>query len=771
MPTAQTSIVRVCLLVLAGGFAAQHSRVLFSSEQCYALFAVAVLLLPIRRVRQLGIGLLGFVLFMHAGLQIIDARLHSKFAGESLLTQVRIADFPKRTGLSYSFTVEPAAAKYSNNRSDHRIPLRSRVSWFDPQVAPEIGDIWELELRLKRPRGSSNPGGFSYENWTFREHIHAVGYVVPGQRNQLVAAQQLSFVDTVRRDFVREAINVDSNAAPVLVAVGVGTRHLLTAEQWQRFAVTGTSHLIAISGLHIGLAAAATYALLAPLLGLLRCPGNTLRTASLFALICASAYAILSGLGVPAQRALLMLVVVTATFVSRRSVDFPRTVALSALVVYWLDPVSSMAPGFVLSYGAVIALLWFGRSYSRCAGFSRPLQVLRMQVALLFALAPITAWLFQRISLTAPMINLLVVPVFSIVSVPLILASLALAPVWQDGSHFSLEIAAVSINLIEALIVFVADAPISNTVIAGMAGWDSGIVLVIALPALWIALPRGWPGRELSILALLVLFDFKPSAPPRACFDTQVLDVGQGLAVVVRTDTSSLLFDTGAAYRSGSSAVDRTVMPFLQYQGVRALDWLVVSHADNDHAGGFRVLANAIEIKNIFAGEVLPDIGRDVKACVAGNRWNKDGVDFQFLHPTAASTLTGNDASCVLLISAGEERLLLTGDIEKTAERQLLERISFASARVVLVPHHGSSTSSSPALVQRLRPKMAIVSAGYGNRWGFPDERVVGRWNAEGATVLATSGSGAIGFRLCSNGKLSALKLERERQRRFWHDL
>ena len=181
MPTFSTSSVttsKACILLLAGGFAAQHNRLPLDSDHCNALFVAAVLIFSFRRLRGVAILALGFTLFVQAGNAVVDARLDPRFVGDSMLTSVRIADFPKIAGASASFLIEAV--------DDPRIPARSRVNWYDPPIVPAIGDIWELELRLKRPRGNSNPGGFSLENWMFRENIHAAGYVVPGKRNRLL---------------------------------------------------------------------------------------------------------------------------------------------------------------------------------------------------------------------------------------------------------------------------------------------------------------------------------------------------------------------------------------------------------------------------------------------------------------------------------------------------------------------------------------------------------------------------------------------------------
>lgn len=726
------------------------------------LFVATILLLSLRRVRWVAFPLLGFTLFMQAGNVTLEARLAEQFAGESMLTQVRISDFPKVSGASVAMLIEPVA--------DKRIPTRSRITWFDPPQVPAIGEIWELELRLRRPHGNSNPGGFSLENWMFREQLHAAGYVVAGKRNRLLRVGELSLIETYRRNFVERAKVHGTSAAAVLVAIGVGSRHLIPRQQWDRYAKTGSSHLMAISGLHIGLAAAATFFLVALFSGACRLQGNHLDHATVGAVCMATVYALISGFAVPSQRATIMLGLAALAFLARRRVDAGRIVAVVALLVFAVDPVSLMMPGFALSFGAVVVLLWFGCRYWQPRLGLRVLQVFVMQFILLFGLMPMTVLIFQRIAITAPLVNLITVPVFSFITVPLTLASMLLEPVWDTASIELLRLSAASIRGIEWVIGGFAKLPVADISIAGVDGIGGAVFCFIFLPALWIILPRGWPGRWIAVLAVIALVTHKPATPRHACVDTHVLDVGQGLAVLVQSKERTLVFDTGASYRGGGSAAAQVIQPFLRHRGIEAIDWLVVSHADDDHAGGVSTLIRQLEVGQILAGEALPGVDREVFSCELGQMWAADGIEYRFLHPKPGNHLAGNDSSCVLVISAGDYHLVLTGDIEAAGERNVLTQFPFESTSVVLVPHHGSLTSSSPAFVNRLRPDLAVASAGYANRWGFPKERVTQRWEGAGAVFLDTANSGAVSFRLCKRDGVSRLREERLQRRRFWHD-
>ncbi len=765
-------MIRACLLVLAGGFAAQHSRVPLGLDLCKLLFVAVAVLFLCSRLRPGAWLILGFALFMQAGQGIIDARLDPQFAGDSILTQVRIVDFPKTSGASSVMIVEPL--------NDHRLPPRSRVSWYEPPQLPLLGDIWELELRLRRPRGNRNPGVFDIETWMFRQEIHAAGYVVGGERNRLLATGTESRVDRFRRELVtlsKAATSSDETAA-VLAAISVGTRHLISQQQWQRFAQTGTSHLMAISGLHIGLAAAIAFVVVAALSGVLRLPGNHLQHAVVAGVLLATTYAAISGFAVPARRASIMLSMAALFFLRRRRIDPANTVAIAALCVYLFDPVSAMEPGFSLSFGAVALLLWLARRHWHTPAGNGWLvrarktvwQLVTMQGMLLCGLLPLTVLHFQRVAFLAPAANLLAVPVFSFVTVPAVLAAMILSRFSDFLSLNVLRVAAASSDLTDAMMRQFERLPFADVTVAAI---SPGEWCFVFLPALWVVLPKRWPGRWIALLGVVAIILHRPAGPASGCLDTHFLDVGQGLAVVVQTRDHVLLFDTGASYRGGSSAAQQVVLPFLRSRGIGRIDWLIVSHADNDHAGGVRAVVDEFRggrLGPVFAGESLPETLLNVAACSAGQGWSVDGIEFTVLHPEIDSRRDGNNASCVLEVRAGRHALLLTGDIEAAAERALIQQGLLRPVDVILIPHHGSLTSSSRPFVNSTRPRLAIASAGYGNRWNFPQQRVVDRWTAAGAEVLDTATSGAISLGLCSTGGIRWLRRERQRQRRFWHD-
>ncbi len=756
------AVVKPCVLILAGGMAAQHSTLLLSSDHSSLLLVASLCLALLRRWRSPACFFGAYALFMLAAGDIIAQRLDPEFAGDSMLARVRIAAAPAVRGDALLLYLEPAG--------DPRIPPRVRVSWFDPPWVPTLGEVWELELRLQPPRGNFNPGVFDYETWLFREKVHATGYVVGGKRNRLLWSGTATWLDRYREDFAwrAEAAAETDAAAAVLVAIGVGLRHKVSREQWDRFAVSGTSHLMAISGLHVGLAALAAFVVAYASTGWLAGQRNSYVLAVLVGALCALAYALTSGFGVPARRAVIMLTVVAVAITRRRTVDPLAAIALAALVVFLSDPVATMTPGFHLSFAAVLVLLWLARRREAGVPAARwlraPRQLLVMQIFLLFGLLPLTSLIFQRFAVAATPVNLVAVPVFSFIIVPLTLAALTVLR-WSEAlAGVFLKAAARCIDALDGFIDCIVALPLANTMLAEIRGvaW-----LFVLLPLAWVVLPRGWPGRHVAVLGVIAIVTWRPPAPPVACFDSWVLDVGQGLAVVVQTHEHTMLFDTGMAWRSGGNVATQSILPFLRSRRLERIDWLVVSHDDLDHSGGLDAIRETLNIGTVLSGESLR--GRADRRCVAGDAWSSGQVDFAVLHPRAGAAGAGNAASCVLRVSAGEYGLLLTGDIEAEGERILIESGAHLASDIVVVPHHGSMTSSSVPFTDSVRPDFAVVSAGHGNRWSFPKPQVVERWQAHGALVLNTATTGAVHFRVCARDGVTAPGLERRLRHRFWH--
>ena len=728
-------MIKSCLSLLAGAYALHFTS--FTSN--YVLIPVALIGAGLAFVgggrRAAAWFVAGLALFVLHAQHVIGNRLSPQFEGDSMLTVLQVVDFPRHRGGTISFVARPV--------DDSRIPARLRVSWYETAERPQIGDIWQFEVRLRRPRGTSNPGVFDYEAWLFRERIGATGYIVNGPRNQRLQVDTRGPVSRLRQRVVRrlEAVIDDNDTAAVAAAISIGARYGITAEQWLRYAQSG---------------------------------GNHLKFAWLVSLMVAGGYACLSGFAVPARRASLMLLLLVVAFLWSREPRPFAILAAACLLVTMLDPLATLAPGFQLSFAAVLLLLWFAQrralesARSRIARIGyRAKQLAAVQVFLLFGLLPLTVTNFGRVSFVAPAVNFVAVPLFSVVTVPFALAGLSLDGPLERAGDAALRIAAASIELLHWLIersLAIPDGTVTTAVIGTVAGFC--LLLVFA----WALLPQGWPGRNVALLATLALVSDRVEGPPEACVDVHMLDVGQGLAVVVRTRQRTLLYDTGARFPGGADMATRVVLPYLSARRITRLDRLVVSHSDIDHSGGTARVLSALDVSRVLAGEPDELAGGTAVACRRGEAWRWDGVGFRILHPPGRGRHIGNDASCVILVEAGDARLLLTGDIESGVESVLVRSGVPGPVDIITVPHHGSPTSSSAVFIRSVSAQTALVSAGYRNRWGLPRPEVVQRWEDAGAAVLVTSYDGAIGARLCDRAGIVQLFRNRQRSRRVWHE-
>jgi len=760
-----------CLCVLSGAYSLGLCRTLPADDLFLPVAMLAAIVFRMPRYRAVAWFIIGFAVMWLAAWIIIDDRLDPAMQGETISIAARIVDFPGDIGGSLRFIVEP------EQRS--KLPTRIRLSWYEPEAVPGLGEVWQLRVRLRRPHGYANPGGFDYEGWLFRQRIGATGYVVSHKDNQRLIDIPPDHLSRIRQNFVNrvtQLLPVD-DAAAVLLAVGVGARHRISREQWDRYAVTGTSHLMAISGLHIGLAAGGVLVLAWALLALFCRRINVRDTALVTAVLAAGIYATVSGFAVPAQRAFLMALLAAAAVLLRRKLNIATLLSIPCLVLFFADPVSIHAPGFKLSFAAVAILLWSLQSHVRCLALpggrlaTHAMRNLRrlgtLQIVLLTGLFPLTVLIFGRFSIVAPLMNLLVLPIFNFVTVPFCLIGMIFNGPLQPLGDPLLVVAYDSIRLVLSMVSFVADLPAMRIEIHPPQGLA---VALVWLPVMHVLLPTGWPGRKIALVAIAAVLLQRPSVPPSGCLDYHILDVGQGLAVVLRAGGHTVLFDTGPSFRSGSSTADLVVIPFLKSQGISDLDILIVSHADQDHAGGVQAIASQFAIGKTLVGETLDGVGLRQSRCSNASAWASDGVRFQFLHAPRDTAWEGNNASCVLQVVTGRHKLLLTGDIETPVEATLLKNSLIGSVNTVVVPHHGSRTSSSPDFVNALRPELAIVSAGFNNRWGFPKTDVVQRWEMAGARLLETATLGAISQRICIDTGVEALRLERRDARSYWHE-
>lgn len=671
-----------------------------------------------------------------------------------------VVSLPRRRPDRTLFLFEPNPATTRNHplsqSSNPPMPRRLRVSWYRAGAPVQAGQCWRFTLRVKTPRGLSNPGGFDYEGWLFRNGVGASGYVRGARRCHHPEEHPLLALRARADRAIRRVLPHDPMRGIVL-ALTLGERGDITTRQWRVFRRTGTSHLVAISGLHVGLVSAVVFFLVRWLWAL--CPPlarrfAAQRAAALAGLGSASGYALLAGMGLPTQRALVMVGVVMVSLCLGRRATASRLLALALLTVLLANPLALGAPGFWLSFGAVAWIL-----YGMTGRLSRPRgwrAWLRIQLVLGMAMAPLTIYFFGRAPWMAAPTNLILIPLFTVL-VPAFLLGVLLLAVWPWAGAGVIRAGVAVLHGLWpawALLAKAASGPLPTTtpplplVLLALAG----MVMVLA--------PRGLPGRAAGLLLCVLVLVWRPAVPAAGGFRLAVLDVGQGLSAVVRTHAHTLVFDTGPAYPGGFDAGRSVVVPYLRWSGTRSLDALVLSHGDMDHRGG----APAV-LKRYPA---IRRLGWHGQPCRAGRHWRWDGVSFRFLHPDGAAW-HGNDRSCVLRVAAGGHAVLLTGDIEAPAEAHLVaKRRQWLRADVLVAPHHGSNSSSTPAFVQAVHPRFVVFPAGWDNRWGFPKSVVVRRYRHEGAVLRTTGCNGAILFRVHAGFVIGPVSW-RTRHHRFWN--
>ena len=681
-----------------------------------------------------------------------------------------------------------------------KIPEWLSVGWYadDAQNSPVVrpGQRWELTLRLRLPHGHVNPDGFDYEAWLLTEGVRATAYVRPGaQKLREEFVPDLATYIGRARDTLRARLQhalPDAEYAGVIIALVVGDQRGVSQSDWEIFNRTGIGHLVSISGLHITMIAALFGGLTSwlwrhsfftranlPLL----LPAQKVSAA--VGLLAALVYVALAGFGIPAQRTLLMLAVVSVALWLGRIASVSLVLCVSITMVLLCDPWAVLWPGFWLSFVAIACILYasVGRTAAlndertvveagttRATGFRSWLgqsfaAATRTQYAVTLGLVPLTMALFGQISLIGPLANAIAIPLISFVITPLSLAgSIAPAPV----SAWCLQSAHALVSALAQCLEWLSET--------SLAVWqaprpDAMSVVLAIVGTLWLLAPRGWPLRWVGILAWLPMLMARPATPTQGFWLT-AFDIGQGNALLIETAHHRLLYDTGPAYSSESDGATRVLLPYLRARGIRQLDGLIISHSDTDHSGGAASVIDGIPIawtsSSLPQDHALLEKMPSHTACRAGQSWIWDGVQFDMLHPDEhyAKAEQPNARSCTLRIRYREHSVLLTGDIEAPQERALLDRATEQlSANVLLVPHHGSGTSSTPEFLAAVSPQLALFQVGYRNRYHHPKAEVLDRYIQRGISTLRTDEDGAVRVTIDDDITVSAHRCER---RRYW---
>ena len=743
-------------------------------------------------------------------------RLNPVLEGQEILLLGVIASLPQQTDISVRFRFQVQSASKLNQASSVVVPEWIDLVWYDRESAEmmkgnlwadlKAGDTWQFSARLKAPHGTLNPGGFDEALWRWEQGVMATGAVTTSKRAAVPQKIKSSWLypiaqarQYVRSEIERKLLQGDAQSrslAGVIAALVMGDQAAIQAADWDLFRATGVAHLMSISGLHITLfawvmAAAIRSMWRASALGgsrlCLRWPAP--HVALLAGTLMATLYALFSGWGLPSQRTVIMLwVVCLLRLVGTRWPIF-WSLGLALWVVVALDPWAMLQPGFWLSFVAVGVLMLnepvqsADRTQLEDGGagmltkmvgqaFRTLRNLLREQWVITLALTPLAVLFFGQLSWVGLLANLVAIPWVTWLVTPLALLGVLAPPLWLVAS-WALQPLMTLLTWMASLPGSVWFLPTPPLVLAILA-MGGGLLLLQQWP---------WALRSWGLLFILPIFLWQVPKPPPGQFDLWFADVGQGNAVLIRTTHHALLYDAGPLYSETSDAGQRIVVPLLHRLGVK-LDRVMLSHRDADHTGGAPAVLRAHPQADLWSslehGHPLSTL-RPVKVCMAGQKWEWDGVQFELLHPLASdyAKLAGSNAlSCVLRVDASQQAsskkshesqkasALLVGDIEAAQELAMLQRLALQPVGVLLVPHHGSQTSSTNGFIEALKPHWAVVQAGYLNRYGHPSPRVVQRYQTQDVPLSISSECGAAYWQSTQPHELIC---EREIRRRYWH--
>ena len=662
-------------------------------------------------------GLCGFYIGLMFSLwtasERLDRELHERLEGIDLEVRGIIVGLPRDSPSSnrFRFRIEHTAGDPFNG--DVLLSCYRCEQRFVP------GDIWRVSVRLNRPRGTVNPDLFDYESWLFTKDVMATGYIRDVASMVRLGRQPVTAVHHRVRQHIRELLTTtieDESLAGLLIALAIGDSTAISTTQWQTLSKTGTNHLFVISGLHIGLVGSLVY----KILGFLPL---SIVSRSTSTLLLTGLYAALAGWGLPVQRAFVMAAVVVVARSLRRNVSATTMFCSALFAVLLIEPFAVLNIGFWLSFAAVFSLMY---------AFScrRPLingvlvSALHTQWVVYLGMLPWMLYLLYQLSWSSFLVNIIAIPWIGILVIPLLLMAMIVGLVQPVAGSVGITLCG---KLLAVIWVGIEWAASFNLVFYRSPPTEHLFVLAI-VGVLVVLSPKGLLPKWLGFICLLPLFSDMPQIQSR--LHVSFIDVGQGLSVLVKTPSETLLYDTGMA--SGSfDAGEQIVTPFLRRENVKTIDHLVISHGDNDHAGGASAIARNFNIKRVITSRqgIVP--GSEL--CHSESRWETDDLTFRLF--SVADTTDGNNSSCLLYVSGLGIEVLLTGDIEVASETQLLT-LALPHMDLLSAPHHGSASSSTPAFLNMVRPGLAIVSAGYKNRFHHPDPLVMQRYRPVSYTHL-----------------------------------
>ncbi|MCV6639239.1 DNA internalization-related competence protein ComEC/Rec2 [Candidatus Albibeggiatoa sp. nov. NOAA] len=738
--------------------------------------------------------ILGFLWMFWNAQAILAQQLPKEIEGQKITIQGRIVSIPTQNKFNTQFDLHASHFVYQ----DQFYPFHSKVrlKWYvkDNQILSVAPDqLWQFTVKLKRPHGTVNFTGFDYAKYLFSQRIIAIGNINRTEKPIWLDSSRDYHPQTIRYQLIQHIKNlvIDLPNAGIILAMGLGERSLISSQQWNLFRQTGTSHLVAISGLHVSSIALVTFFISRRLwshLGNVALWLPSIYFATIVTLLAVSFYVFLAGFSISAQRAFMMILGFLMPNLLDRHLSVSHRISLALAFVLLYDPLSTLSAGFWLSFILVSTLVYFSqfihlspirRKWYQASGIHLRtwfVQLILLQAILSLVAFPLSYYFFQTPVILSPILcNLLLIPLTSFIILPAIFFSILL-------SIFSTWLALPVFYFISDLLVrlfktvhFIQgiEQPYSSLLHTLATNLNLFTISLTLFSLFTLFAPRGFHIRWLGLIGLLPLF-FTISTPKtiqHGEFAFTVLDVGQSLATVIRTQNHQLMYDAASQWMSKS-----VIVPHLKTQQFRHLDLLIASHGDSDHIGGVNVIVQNIPIQQILTGAT--EIGRiqdflkvplqqqvPIALCKAGQQWQWDGVYFEILHPTR-NYRNRNDRSCVLKITGKNHSMLLAGDISSQVELSLLSKN--LQADVLIAPHHGSKTSSSTPFIRVVNPKVVIFSTRYLNHFRHPHPDIVRRYQRFNIQTLNTAETGAIHFDPNSHDFLKPI-LAREQRRQIWH--
>lgn len=774
--------------------------------------------------------LLGIIYSSYYAKQQLAYRLDESLIAKNMIVSGVVSNIPVKNGSSQRFEfslINHRIAGESNKiQAKQHFPEKIRLSWYYG-LPVKAGETWQFEVRLKPPHGFMNPGGFDYEAWLFQHGIHATGYVRKSTLNtrldkndlRLTYVTQLMLaINKIRQSLSQkvDALSADTalenpsviNSLSLIKALAVGDKSSITNRQWRVLTDTGTSHLMAISGLHIGLSAFFVYVLirwLLPVFMMKKIPAQHI--AIVAGMLSALLYAMIAGLSVPTQRAIIMLMVLSIMLLIRRNHRPVDSLGFALVLVLLFDPLAVLSVGFWFSFSAV-AVIFITLSSRQITEKNSVLptalnnrwwhkvfmvlkQWVRLQLLITVFLLPLSLFMFQQVSLVSPLANLVLIPYVSFLVVPVVLLAIVSSFMNQYVSELFFNLAASLLDVIWPLLSYLSALPYAVWVRG-----DVGIVKLLLATSLLLLLyfsrslsrfivsyqkryKLTFVSKLVSVIAVLLfipLFLIEKPGLKATEYKLTMLDVGQGSSAVIQTRNHALVFDAGAKFSDKLDAGSSVVIPYLRSQGIRFLDYLIISHGDADHIGGAQAILNEYLQAEVIGQDIEPLRTENKQACVQGLKWRWDDVDFEILSPgvdpdSRPFSKKRNNHSCVLQVTSGAGTVLFTGDIEKSTEDKLVA--DFAGqlvSDILVVPHHGSKTSSGKEFLLAVNPKLSLISVGYKNRYRLPNPKVLAAYTALNSAVMQTDKSGAVTVLMTASDGFS-VESYRQRTQKYWHHL